>query len=214
MQYFVYTIGPLNDIPPYYASYVGVTNNPKGRWSTHSKSEYTVGQTIRRMSFSYEDNMKIIFVGSESECFLLESKLRPYPHLGLNEAAGGYGGYTKYTEQRNKIISEKLKGRVISWSDKISKTKKLNGACAGLKNPNAKKWKLINPLGEEIDVTGKLDSVCRENNILSTTLRKNIGQKIPPLTINGHGGFRATSSNYTARHNTSGWMLCFYNEGE
>ena len=214
MQYFVYVIGPLDDMYPYYESYVGVTNNPKGRWLAHSKSKYTIGQTIRQMSFSYENNFHIIFMGSESECFLLETELRPRPYIGLNEAAGGSGGYTKYTEQRNKIISEKLKGRVISWSDKISKTKKLNGACSGLKNPNAKKWKLINPLGEEIDVTGKLDQVCRENKILSTTLRKNIGQKIPPLTTNGHGGFRVTSNNIAARHNTSGWTLCFYNEGE
>ncbi|MDR3503009.1 MAG: NUMOD3 domain-containing DNA-binding protein [Legionella sp.] len=110
--YNVYLIGWEDDLPPYYLnSYVGVTNNIIARWKRHTKSKYTVGQYIRKMNFSFEKNMKVIFTGSFDECFSLEKKLRPMKNLGLNEAIGGEGGCLQsYSDDKRKAARERVLG--------------------------------------------------------------------------------------------------------
>ena len=95
-------------------------------------------------------------------CYVLEKKLRPLPFLGLNESVGGSGGYTKYSKERNEKISKKLKGRTVSWGNKMSETKKKNKALVGASNPKAKKWKLIGPDGKEYFIDGNIQQSCKD----------------------------------------------------
>lgn len=210
MQYFVYIIGKdLKDTSPYLNCYVGVTNDPKRRWKVHCNSQFTVGQFIRNNSLTYESNMDVIFMGSEEECFEIERSLRPFPMMGLNEAVGGGGGFTKYTPERGKKISSKLAGKVKSLDHKakISSTRILNGASKGSSNGKAKKWKLISPDGIEYNNCGSVQDLCRDHKLLWSCLNKYKGRQVPPI-VHGYGGFRPINDEHLVlRQNSTGWAL-------
>ena len=209
MQYFVYIIGKnINELEPYETSYVGVTNDLKRRWNYHKKSKYTIGETIRKNNFSYENNMKVIFYGDDKTCYDLEKKLRPLPFLGLNESVGGSGGYTKYSKERNEKISKKLKGRTVSWGNKMSETKKKNKALVGASNPKAKKWKLIGPDGKEYFIDGNIQQSCKDLNILWSSLMYHKNKPVPKIVMKTNGGFRSKYPGHLEiRQNTTGWIL-------
>jgi hypothetical protein len=210
MQYFVYAIGKSDDLfSPYNNCYIGVTNKLQSRWNNHKKSKYTVGKRIRENSWSFENNMMVIFSGSDIECFNMESNMRPLPGMGLNEAAGGCGGYTSYTLERNIKISEKLKGRSTKeWASKSSETKRKNKSAAGSRNNKAKSWIIEDPDGKIFEVSGTLKQFCIENNLLVTCLRYYLGQVVPSPSIGVPGGFRNKNQSSTAlRYNTTGWRL-------
>ena len=215
MQYFVYAIGKKESLKePYDYCYIGVTNRPEKRWKSHLKSRYTIGSFIRENNLTYEENMIIIMCGSSEECFEIEKKYRPFPNMYLNEAIGGHGGYTSYTEKRNKIISEKLKGRdTSSWKHKMIETKNKNKSHSGSKNIKAKKWILISPTGKEIKIHGNLNETCEKLNLLPSCLSYYRGKIVPSLKVS-YGGYRAKNENSLfLRKNTSGWML-IENDGD
>ena len=208
-MYYVYTIGLSDHLKePWDNCYIGVTNNLNNRWLGHLKSKYTVGKTIRLYNLNQEENMTVIFSGTDKECFNLENILRPSYYMGLNEAIGGRGGAvcTSY-EEHGKKLSKIFKGRIITWGDKISQTKQKN-LPIGKKNPNAKKWILLNTLGEKIIIEGSFFNYCKNNNISASVLIKYIGQKVPDPIKNGYGGFRPKKKEHAiTRENTTGWML-------
>jgi hypothetical protein len=122
---------------------------------------------------------------------------------------GGFGGTTKITNERNKKISDKLKGvpKSEEHKRKLSESRRDKGISKGSNNPNAKKWLLISPKGDKIIVEGSFDKFCRENKILSSSLRYYKGTQVPPLST-GMGGFRAKSDESKKfRENTVGWKL-------
>ena len=62
MQYYVYCIGHKHDmIEPYDRCYIGVTHFIMRRWRNHLQSPFRVGNTIRKYSFTMEDNFAVIF---------------------------------------------------------------------------------------------------------------------------------------------------------
>lgn len=189
----VYAIGSTENLKSknYDMCYIGVTANVFRRWVTHKSSMFTVGVAIRANAWNIDENMVIIFEGESEICFDMESKFRPYPKMGLNEAVGGCGGYTSYDEQRNKKISSKLKGRVTSDEHrrKISEGKKLQKNSQGARNCKAKIWKLIDPIGDEHIIHGELIAWCDQKGITWSTLKRNlgcvIGQVSPKFRTNG-----------------------------
>ena len=208
-NYCVYAIGKIeNLIPPYDACYIGVTNNLSRRWSVHQKSKYTISRYIRDNLLTFKLNMIILFEGSEDECFDMEAAYRPIPYMGLNEASGGHGGHTKYTEDRNKKISQKHKGRIKTTEhiQKImSSRKKYNGA----DNPNSKTWQLQDPEGRIHTITGNLSSFCEKESLLESCLRRYKGHVIPKPNYSGFGGYRVKNEKSKfLRENTTGWSLC------
>lgn len=209
-KYYVYAIGLKNDlIYPYKNCYIGVTNNLKSRWNNHTKSKYTVGNFIRTYQLSIENNMIVLYEGSSEDCFDIEEKYRPLPFMGLNEAIGGCGGYTSYSQQRNEKISKANKGRKKTFEEieKISKSKK--GQHAGAKNPMSKKWLIKNPYGNEYIIEGTLAKFCNDNNILETCLRQYKNKVVPKPNYNGYGGYRIkNNTSKVLRENTTGWSLC------
>lgn len=207
MDYFVYVIGKKEDmVEPYTKCYIGVTKDLIRRWNSHKKSNYTVGEYIRTHNLT-QDNMSVIFHGTEEECFNMENKLRPYPLMGLNEAVGGGGGFTSYTLERNEKISKAMKNRNMTWGDKVSISRKEKKIAAGSNNVRAKRWKLTDPIGNVYIVDGNLNKFCEDNKILAACLRTNLGTIIPPIKV-GYGGFRALSDEHRhLRENTSGWSL-------
>lgn len=215
MQYFVYAIGKEEDlISPYSNCYIGVTNFLEKRWKYHSKSRYTVGKYIREYGLTFETNMIVIHMGSSEECFKIENEMRPLPFIGLNEAAGGHGGSTVYSDVRNKLVSEKLKNRDILWADKISKTRIERSVAKGIKNPRAKIWELTSPDGNVIICQGNLQSVCDKNMILLSCLKRYLGSVVPDIDTNGYGGYRAKNEiSKQLRLNSVGWKLNLYNGG-
>lgn len=151
--------------------------------------------------------MVIISFGTKEECFRIERQLRPEPNMGLNEAAGGQGGFTAYSYERNQKISSALKGRCVTWANKVSATKKAKKAGAGASNVQAKRWILISPEGTTYEVHGTLDSFCDEHQLLKSSLTYYANQPVPHLS-KGYGGFRAKSEHSKQRRvNTSGWRL-------
>lgn len=202
---YVYAIGTSTDLSnALHRCYVGVTKNLQYRWKRHTESKYTVGVYIRENSLTFEENMKILFVGSDEECFDKEAELRPMPLMGLNEAAGGKGGYTKYTKERNKVISEKLAGKKKTESHRINIAKAKQGVYKGAENPRATKWTLMSPNGEIYVVTGELHKFCNEYNLCRPALRSNIGTPVPPISVK----YTISDPKLRARRiNTTGWTL-------
>lgn len=209
MQYFVYIIGKnLEEEYPYMTSYVGVTNDPKNRWKGHSRSKHKIGKILREYGFTYENNMKIIFMGDPSQCYKMENTLRPEPNIGLNVAVGGHSGYTSYSKERNLKISKSLMGRPNTWGHKSGLARKLSGLSVGSNNGMAKKWLLTTPEGNLIEVHGNIQDTCKHLNILWASLMKNKSNIVPDIVTGKKGGFRAKSPEHlTMRKNTVGWKL-------
>jgi hypothetical protein len=208
-KYYVYAIGKKeNLISPYDFCYIGVTNNLAKRWLLHLKSKYTVGQYIRNNNLTFETNMIILFEGLEEICYDIESSYRPLPFMGLNEASGGHGGYTKYTEERNKKISKKHKNRIKTPEhiQKImSSRKKYNGA----ENPNSKTWCLQDPKGLKYIIKGNLAEFCQKQGLLESCLRRYKNDVVPNPNYSGFGGYRVKNEkSKILRENTTGWSLC------
>lgn len=200
-MYHVYVIGDASDESPFYGSYVGVTNNMEGRWKTHAKSKYSVGTAIRTNGWTF-NNMRSIFAGTSDECFAIEKKLRPLPMIGLNEAIGGKGGHTKYTNERNQKVSASLKGRKAPW---IYEMMARRGSMGGKNNPNSKRWTVTSPDGVVYSVDGNLHEFCDKHNLWRKSLRENIGLPVPAPNLN--------TTNHKAKQflvqkqNTTGWVL-------
>lgn len=213
MEYFVYAIGKKGDLKePYVNCYIGVTNNPELRFKSHARSTSKIGKFIREHDLKFRENFKIIFEGKSDDCFMIEEEMRPFPNMGLNVATGGCGGHTRYSEERNSKISDAMKGRDVTWGDKVSKTKLENGTHKGRKNPRAKKWYLTSPDGKCYDATGKLAQICEDLGLTMSILRKNLGKTVEPPKMEGYGGFRPKSDDERKiRMNTVGWKL---SEGE
>jgi hypothetical protein len=197
--YYVYKIGSSNELSQ---CYIGVTNDLLRRWKSHVKSGYSVSKDN---SWTFENNMEILFEGSAEECFDLEAKFRPFPNMGLNEAKGGCGGHTKYSIERSNKLSEKLKGRQVTWGSKISETKKSTGVAKGSKNSKAKHWKLVDPNGNSYELHGTFFEFCNENNLSSKTLYNNVGKTIGPISpkFRDKGDLNIRQR----RINTTGWTL-------
>lgn len=203
MDYHVYVIGPASDTT-FEHSYVGVTNDLNRRWKSHAKSPYKIGQTIRENGWD-QSIMRVIFTGSDEECFLLEEQLRPEPNMGLNTASGGHGGFTSYTAERNKKISMANKGRKNTW---ITTGTFKDRDYSSEKNPNAKRWLLTSSSGEEYELRGNLTRFCKEKDLLETCLRRHTGTVVPAPNFSGYGGFRAKNETSLRRRlNTTGWRL-------
>ena len=184
--------------------YIGVALDPAVRWKQH----YTGGrlsELLKENNWSYETNMKIIFEGTVEECFAKELELRPFPNMGLNIASGGHGGYTSYTKDRNKKISNALNGRSMTWGNKVSETKKQQGTHAGSKNVKAKIWILLDPNGKEYRLHGNLFTFCEEHNLSHNALRNNIGNKVGEISpkFRDYGNPKIRER----RLNTMGWTL-------
>lgn len=206
MIYYVYIIGIKEHLEfPYEKCYVGVTTNLKRRWKAHTRSQYKIGQYIWKHSLNYEDNMIVIFQGSKDECFSIEHMYRPNSNIGLNEAAGGKGGYTAYSKERNEKISLKVKEsrKHKSWTSHQTRQ-----SYTGNNNPNAKQWIVIDKEEKIYYIDGKLSEFCQKNNILETCLKRYIGNEVPTPNFNGYGGYRAKNNkSKILRLNTTGWTL-------
>lgn len=206
-MYYVYAIGDPIKIKEndYTECYIGVTNKPLNRWkSGHAKSKYTIGKAIKQNSWTFDENMVIIFSGEAKECFDLEIKLRPSPFIGLNEAKGGKGGHTKYSAERNSKISKALKGIPKTYGDKISISKKLNASSKGCKNSRAIKWILTDADGISYHLHGELFKFCEERMLSANTLRAYLNKQVPEISSN-YGISRLHAMQI--RNNTTGWCL-------
>jgi len=172
--------------------YVGVTRNLEYRLKRHSKTK----------TWKYD---RVLFRGPEPECYVLENKLRPEPYMGWNVAIGGQGGYSSYTEERNKRISMANKG-VKKSAEHIEKMRKTlsDGRRKTSGNGRAKSWVLTNPDGDDILINGELQKVCKDLGILWATLWYNKGEvigEVSPKFREKYPGHRQL------RENTIGWKL-------
>lgn len=206
-MYFVYAIGDSKDLEMrnYSNCYIGVTNDLTLRWNSHVKSGYTVSRAINDNGWNRMDNMHLLFRGTDEECFDMESKLRPMPLMGLNEAAGGKGGRTSYTPERGKKISQALSGKSKSEEHRKKISEAKIGVYEGGNNPRAVSWVLIDPSGTEYKTRGNLQSFCEELGLCWTALRANVGMVVgeisPKFRDNGN------PMNRVKRTNTIGWKL-------
>lgn len=200
---YVYAIG--NSFDNLDDCYIGVALDTKKRWMGHTRKQARLSSMIKTNNWSYELNMKVIFEGSVEECFSKEVELRPFPHIGLNIASGGCGGYTSYSTERNSKISKAHLNRDMTWGNKVSETRIKNGIAKGDKNPRALKWKLIDPNGNEIFLHGDFHSYCEENNLTWSVLKSNEGKPVGEISskFRDKGDVKIREK----RVNTIGWTL-------
>lgn len=204
---FVYAIGDIADIQTLNLDncYVGVSVNLKRRWNQHRSAKTIVGACIRALGWCIEENMIILYRASKTDCFEYEHSLRPSENIGLNVAIGGYGGYTSYTEDRNRKISIAKTGvpKSPEMIEKMRQTKMRNGTHTGSRNIKAQKWQLMSPCGKIYHLHGNLEETCKKLNLTVTTLRKHNGIAIPPISVKTRGSVEIIER----RNNTTGWSL-------
>ncbi len=148
--------------------------------------------------------MRVIFEGSKEVCFDLEREIRPIEYMGLNEAKGGCGGYTKYTQERNGKISAKLKGVPKSLEHRRNLSIARIGKFGKEKNPRATHWLLISPNGIECLIHGNLQATCEILKISCATLRNNLGSTVGNVSVK----YTCQDPELCAiRQNTVGWTL-------
>jgi hypothetical protein len=121
---YLYWIYDKSCIRPKDHGYIGASIDAKRRFKHHQKRRFG-----RRGI-----KMKILFEGTIEECWSREARLRPYPGIGWNIYNGGRKSLNASKEFCH-WLSHRLKGRKITWGDKISKTLKgRKGA------PRTEKW--------------------------------------------------------------------------
>ena len=215
---YLYAIGKESDLkPPYSNCYIGVTSNPKQRWNEHSKSEYFVGNAIRKYKLTFKNNFCIIAEGESTKMFALEESYRPVPKMGLNLSSGGQGGAVEYLDPagRSRKISLALKGKKHSDEriEKMKATKKLNGTNVGAKNPKARTVIFTDPQGKEYKVVGGMEKFCEEHKINYHVMYRVKGQVVGPIKTGTFGGYRAKSEHSRMlRENTTGWKMNYIME--
>lgn len=74
---------------------------------------------------------------------------------------------------RNRVISEETREKIRAskigkklppeWCESLSRARK--GLLAGSRNPKAKRWKLVSPLGVEYHIHGTLQSFCKQHGL-------------------------------------------------
>lgn len=225
---YLYAIGKEEDLhDPYDKCYIGVTSDLNTRWQQHKKSQYRLGEFIRRNDLTQNLNMRVVFEGDETECFMTEELMRPDWNMGLNIAKGGHGGRVcktyesgysfsgqeysrRYTHERNVRISKALESvpKTQSHKEAISKARSNSTATSGKNNGSAKKWRLTSPMGAVYNIHGTLKEECLNMNLLESALKRYIGSVVPEPKYNGFGGYRPkTAESKVMRENTTGWSL-------
>jgi hypothetical protein len=202
-KYCLYLIGSNIE-----TGYIGVTNDLENRFYIHRRSKYNVGDYVRK-NYLLVDDMKILCFGTSDYCFYLENKLRPRSNMGLNIAVGGHGGYTSYSLERNKKLSESHKNRPpFTEEHKQHMRESKMGKVGRENNANAKNWEIIDPDGVRYIVCGNFQSFCKQHKILQACLRKYKNKKVPPIIMGTCGGFRPKSKEHLDwRKNTTNWMV-------
>lgn len=124
-MHVVYWIHLKTEIDYNTQGYIGVTNNPKKRLAAHKQ-----GYGNSNVKYQYQHNeedivYEILYESNEEECYNFEKKIRPTPLIGWNKAEGGHKPPSpKGNTARAIKASKALKGRVITWGDKISTARK------------------------------------------------------------------------------------------
>lgn len=104
--------------------YVGVSTNLNKRVKMHKTGH---GNIIVERCFKKREDIivAVIYEGTEDECYNREKLLRPIPRIGWNIAEGGSKPPSPLGDkERSRKTSESLKGRIITWGDKISENRK------------------------------------------------------------------------------------------
>lgn len=148
-KYFVYWLRNASCTDVTKDGYVGVSWEPFERLKVHK----------RKKRFPPDFQMEIIFQGTQPECLLKETELRPFPGIGWNLARGGPNGYrhghsletrakmrAAHLGQRDMMtpeararLTESLKGRIVSAETRA----KQRAAKLGRKQSDAQKAALI-----------------------------------------------------------------------
>jgi predicted GIY-YIG superfamily endonuclease len=128
-MHVVYWIHTPNETDINTQGYVGVSGNFDKRLEAHK-----IGNGNRNVfeAFKVQDyvTIEIVLEGSEEECYNYEQQLRPTPFIGWNIAEGGSRPPSpKGDRDRAAKAAKSLKGREITWGDKISEARK------GISNP-------------------------------------------------------------------------------
>lgn len=124
-MHVLYWIHTKIETDPYTQGYIGVSNNFNERLKSH-KTGYG-NKNVYDLLNDYSDVVVIEFLhfGEESEIYDMELKYRPYKNIGLNIAEGGYKPPSALgNKERAKKAANSLKGRKITWGDKISESRK------------------------------------------------------------------------------------------
>lgn len=125
-MYVVYWIHKSEDADMLTQGYIGVTSNINTRLYMHKSGNGNI--LVQRNIEKYNDEVLIDIIFSsdnEQECYDLERNLRPTKNIGWNFAEGGSKPPSPLgNRERAMKASQTLRGRKITWGDKISATNK------------------------------------------------------------------------------------------
>lgn len=123
MSHVVYWIHFPEETDPYTQGYIGVSSNFTTRLKAHIAGH---GNSNVYEAFKIDRAIiEIMLESDEESCYNEEASLRPSPFIGWNFAEGGNKPPSpKGNIARALKASASLKGRKITWGDKISKASK------------------------------------------------------------------------------------------
>lgn len=181
-MYYIYTITNLFN----YKAYVGQTQNPKHRWSSHLYEmrrgvlKYTIYKALRKygennFQFSLLEICQTQDEADAAEQYWISEFDSLDCHSGYNLAVGGnVNRGWHHSEESKKKISESQKGKIVIISEetkeKMSKSqmghlvsleakKKISESHSGEKSYSAKlNWKLVRSIREEYK-SGKINQI-------------------------------------------------------
>lgn len=203
---YIYWIHRLSDINILSEGYVGVSNNPKRRFTQHKISKQN--PHLRYALNKYDDFIiDTIFEGSLEDCLSFELQLRPQEKIGLNLTIGGgkfpthkgkshpfYGKH--HSDEAIQKMSIKRKGKSPSNKGqpckqetkiKISITKKLNlnpyknkprsnETKLKISEKRSRIYEITFPSGEK-KIIKNLSKFCKEYKLHESHIRTKNGTK-------------------------------------
>jgi len=108
-----------------------------------------------------------------------------------------------HSEETRKKMSDVLKGKIHTLEHRRKNSEANKGKTSGCKNPSAKKYKIIDPNGNEYIAYDTLKLFCKNNNLSIHTFRKYVDNgKIPKCRYSKH-----TTLYTIERDNSTNWEI-------
>ena len=103
--------------------YIGVAKDHMKRFYMHKQGHGN--ENVLKHKDNEDLLIDVVFEGTEEECYAYEETVRPSWRIGWNIAPGGFKPPSPLgNKERSAKASSSLKGRKITWNDKISATHK------------------------------------------------------------------------------------------
>jgi len=150
--------------------YVGISVDFERRMKQHKRNEDTIPMLVKAKRKYGWDNLinSIVLIGSQEYCKLIESKLRPTPYIGWNNAQGGGGvlkGNTPWNKGKKMSDEQMVNHKPFTGKHTVNTKQVMSANNTGAKNPRARNIILVHPDGTKELHFGTVRQRCIELGI-------------------------------------------------